>query len=56
MDGMIEDLLEVHQNWGGTCSECQITNDVWESESAPWPCNTVEVILKHYPDTTIEVF
>lgn len=50
MDNMITELLELHEKWGDSCSECQSYDGYGDPLPNQWPCDTVEVIYKHYPE------
>lgn len=55
MDNMITELLELHEKWGDSCLECGGSCDGY-GDPLPdqWPCDTVEVIYKHYPELAKE--
>lgn len=51
MPDVITELLELHEKWGDSCSECgQSCDGYGDPLPGQWPCDTVEVIYKHYPE------
>lgn len=55
MSNMITELLELHDKCEGQneiwCGECiEISDDTGEMIRGEWPCETVKIIQKHYPE------
>ena len=52
MDGLIQELLELHLKCEGTletwCEECvQVGDDSGVIEHGRWPCETVQIVMRH---------
>ena len=58
MDQLIQDMLELHEKCSNGkdtwCSACDTFDNCYGYSEASWPCDTVEVIYKHYPELAEE--
>lgn len=54
MPDVITELLELHEKWGDSCLECESCDGYGDPIPNQWPCDTVEVIYKHYPELAKE--